>query len=71
MALIWPLTPKKFRVVAQDQGPYLYRWFADRLPADAQGGHEATALFESERDAVAAGRMAPVGLRIIGKALLP
>jgi len=61
---------KKFRVIGQESVPYLYRWFADRLPADATGVQEAKALFESERDGIAAGRLKPIGWRIVGKALV-
>jgi len=62
---------KKFRVIGQESVPYLYRWFADRLPADPTGGHETLALFEAERQGIAAKRLAPIGFRVVGRALLP
>jgi 2-polyprenyl-3-methyl-5-hydroxy-6-metoxy-1,4-benzoquinol methylase len=61
---------KKFRVTAQEYVPYLYRWFADRLPADANGAREVAALYEAEREGIAAGRLKPIGFRVVARALI-
>jgi SAM-dependent methyltransferase len=47
--------------------PYLHRYFADRLAADADGARLFGTLRELEQQRLALGLLVPVGLRIVAK----
>jgi SAM-dependent methyltransferase len=45
--------------------PYLYRYICGGLPDDAHGAAVAAYVLEAERRGIAAGRITPVGLRLL------
>lgn len=53
---------KRFDLIAEESAPYLYRALSHR-----PGVTDARAVFENEKEALAAARIRPVGLRLVAK----
>lgn len=59
---------RRFALRVHAPAPYLYRYVARRLRADPRGARVARRVLELERARLAAGALAPLGLRLVGEA---
>lgn len=54
-----------FKSVHTQRVPYMYRYVVDKMKPDPAATKLASALLQTERDLIAAGKIVPVGLRIV------
>src|SRR5205085_4385092 len=57
----------RFELLGVEEAPYLYRYFASRLERSERGAKVVFQVLEQERAGIAAGTLAPAGLRLAAR----